>query len=144
MLISFVFITTIVGIHHTEAQRKKKKKKGKSELVIPKPKPKTKTIASLTKKSKKIEGLFTIFQDTITGDVKLLIKEDQLNKDFIYFAQIADGVTEAGNFRGSYRGSSIFNVRKYFNKIEIVAPNTNFYFDPNLSLIHISEPTRPY
>lgn len=133
MLISFVFITTIVGIHHTEAQRKKKKKKGKSELVIPKPKPKpkTKTIASLTKKSKKIEGLFTIFQDTITGDVKLLIKEDQLNKDFIYFAQIADGVTEAGNFRGSYRGSSIFNVRKYFNKIEIVAPNTNFYFDPN-------------
>ena len=111
VLISFVFITTIVGIHHTEAQRKKKKKKGKSELVIPKPK--TKTIASLTKKSKKIEGLFTIFQDTITGDVKLLIKEDQLNKDFIYFAQIADGVTEAGNFRGSYRGSSIFNVRKY-------------------------------
>ena len=57
MLISFVFITTIVGIHHTEAQRKKKKKKGKSELVIPKPKPKTKTIASLTKKSKKIRYL---------------------------------------------------------------------------------------
>ena len=81
-------------------KEKKKKKKGKSELVIPKTKTKTKdqTIASLTKKSKKIEGLFTIFQDTITGDVKLLIKEDQLNKDFIYFAQIADGVTEAGEF----------------------------------------------
>ena len=29
MLISFVFITTIVGIHHTEAQRKKEKEKGK-------------------------------------------------------------------------------------------------------------------
>ena len=22
-------------------------------------------------------------------------------------------------------------MRKYFNKIEIIAPNTNFYFDPN-------------
>ena len=64
-----------------------------------------------------MEGLFTIYQDTVTGAVKLLVKEDQLNKDFIYFAQIADGVTEAGAFRGSYRGSSVFHIKKFFNKI---------------------------
>lgn len=143
ILWSFILMLAIVGVHDAEAQRKKKKKKkkGQTEQVKPKPKPKpkTKTIADLTKKSKKIEGLFTIYQDTVTGAVKMVIKEDQLNKDFIYFAQIADGVTEAGSFRGSYRGSSIFHVKKYFNKIEIVAPNTNFYFDPDNAISRAAE-----
>ena len=59
----------------------------------------------------------------------MIVKESQFNKDFIYFSQIADGVTEAGSFRGSYGEDVIFNIKKYFDKIEIVAPNTNFYFD---------------
>ncbi len=143
ILWSFVLIFAIVGVQDADAQRKKrrKKNKGKTEQTTPKPKPKPKkkTVASLTKKSRKIEGLFTIFQDTITGAVKLLVKEDQLNKDYIYFAQIADGVTEAGAFRGSYRGSSVFNIKKYFNKIEFVAPNTNFYFDKNNAIHRAAE-----
>ena len=117
----FLLMIAIVGVQDVNAQKKsKKKKKGdKKELVAPKPKPKPKgkTIASLTKSSKKIEGLFTIYQDTITGSVKLLVKDDQLNKDFIYFSQIADGVTEAGAYRGSYRGSSVFHIRNYYNRI---------------------------
>ena len=134
VLWSFILMFAIVGIHDADAQRKKRKKrKGKTEQVAPKPKPKKpkKSIKTLTKKSKKMEGLFTIFQDTVTGGVKLLIKEDQFNKDFIYFSQIADGVTEAGHFRGAYQGSAVFHVKKYFNKIEFVAPNTSFYFDKN-------------
>ena len=83
------------------------------------PKKKEKSIADLTKSSKKIEGLFTIFQDTVTGATKLLVKEEQFNKDYIYFAQIADGVTEAGNFRGSYKPSAVFHLKKYFNKIDL-------------------------
>lgn len=134
-LYSLVLIFALIGANDINAQRrsKKKKKKGKEEMVAPKPKPKPKgkTIKDLTKSSKKIEGLFTIYQDTVTGSVKLLVKEDQLNKDFIYFSQIADGVTEAGAFRGSYRGSSIFQLKNFFNKIEFVAPNTSFYFDEN-------------
>lgn len=124
----------IFGISDANAQRRKKKNKGKTAAVAPKakkPKSKKKTIASLTKSSKKIDGLFPIYQDTITGAVKLLVKKDQLNKDFIYFSQIADGVTEANAFRGSYRGSSVFHIKKYFNKLEFVAPNTAFYFDKN-------------
>ena len=90
-----------------------------------------KTIEELTASSKKFEGLFTIYQDTLTAEVKMTIKEDQLQSEFIYFSQIADGVLEAGSFRGSYRGSSLLHIKKYFDKIEIVAPNTNFYFDPS-------------
>lgn len=52
----------------------------------------TKTIEDLTKSSIKIEGLFTIFQDTVNGKLKMIVKESQFNKDFIYFSQIADGV----------------------------------------------------
>ena len=78
-----------------------------------------KTIEELTASSKKFEGLFTIYQDTLTAEVKMTIKEDQLQSEFIYFSQIADGVLEAGSFRGSYRGSSLLHIKKYFDKIEI-------------------------
>ena len=130
-LSSFILILAIIGIQDTKAQFWKKKKAAKIELTAKKknPKKKSKTIQELTKSSKKIEGLFTIFQDTITGTTKLLVKKEQLDKDFIYFSQIADGVTEAGQFRGSFKGSSVFQVKKYFNKIEFVAPNTTFYFN---------------
>ena len=71
-----------------------------------------KTIEELTKSSKKIEGLFTIYQDTVTAEVKMVLKEEQFQKEFIYFSQIADGILEAGSFRGSYRGSILFEIKK--------------------------------
>lgn len=108
---------------------KKKKKEAPKEVKKTPPKKKEKSIKDLTKSSKKIEGLFTIYQDTVTGSLKLLIKKNQLNKDFIYFSQIADGIAPIGSFRGSYMGSSVFNIKKYFNRIEFIAPNTSFYFD---------------
>jgi len=130
---------TFLGVEDVNAQFWKKKKK---ETITTKKKPlkkKEKSIKDLTKSSKKIEGLFTIYQDTITGSVKLLVKEDQLNKDFIYFSQIADGVTEAGAFRGAFRGNSVFQVKKYFNKLDFITPNTSFYFDENSALSKSSE-----
>ncbi|WP_339894699.1 zinc-dependent metalloprotease [uncultured Algibacter sp.] len=117
-----------------EAQKKKKKKKkDDTEVVITPPKKeKEKSIKDLTKSSKKIDGLFTIYQDTITGSIQMVLTEDQLNKEYIHFAQIADGVMDAGRVnRGSYRGSKVFKVEKYFDKIEFITQNTSFYFDPN-------------
>ena len=119
----------VLGNQNLHAQFWKKKKKEIKTVKKTSPKKKVKSIKDLTKSSKKIEGLFTIFQDTITGSVNLLIKKNQLDKEFIYFSQIADGVADAGKIRGSYQGSSIFYVKKYFNRLEFVAPNTSFYFD---------------
>ena len=134
-----LFLTlAVTGVQNTNAQFwKKKKKETPTQKAVPKKK--DKTIADLTKGSKKIEGLFTIYQDTVTGSVKLLVKEDQLNKDFIYFSQIANGVTDAGAFRGSFRANSVFHVTKYFNRLEFLAPNTSFYFDKNSALSKSSE-----
>ena len=50
-----------------------------------------KTIEEFTASSKKFEGLFTIYQDTLTAEVKMTIKEDQLQSEFIYFSQILLG-----------------------------------------------------
>ena len=91
---------------------------------------KSKSISELTKSCKKIDGLFTIYQDTINGKIKMAISESQLEEEFIHFSQIADGVTDAGRFRGAYNSETIFYIKKYFDKIEFIAPNTNFYFDP--------------
>lgn len=139
VLCTVFLMLTFLGVEDVNAQFWKKKKK---ETITTKKKPlkkKEKSIKDLTKSSKKIEGLFTIYQDTITGSVKLLVKEDQLNKDFIYFSQIADGVTEAGAFRGAFRGNSVFQVKKYFNKLDFITPNTSFYFDENSALSKSSE-----
>ena len=119
----YLFLIPFFFLGILTAQKKKEDNSDKKEKA-------EKTIADLTKSSKKISGLFTIYQDTISGSIKMIVRENQLNKDFIYFSQIADGVTEAGSWRGYYQGSSIFNIKRYFNKIEIISPNTNFYFDP--------------
>ena len=92
---------------------------------------KEKSFKELTKQSRLIEGLFDIYQDTISGKIQMIIREDQLNKDYIYGSQIADGVVRTAGFRGQYKDEKILNFKKFFNKIEISAVNSNFYFDEN-------------
>ena len=125
-----LLMCAFIAPQHIEAQRKKKKKKDKTEAVAVKPKPKGKSIKDLTKSSKKIEGLFTMYRDTITGALQMVISDDHLDKEYIHFNQVSNGVIDAGRFRGSYGGSKVFKVKKYFNKIEFVSQNTSFYFDP--------------
>lgn len=132
-----LLVATFVLPLNIDAQnrRKDKKKKNKTEAAAPAKKPsKKKTIASLTKSSKKIEGLFTLYQDTITGALQMLISEDDLGKEYIHFAQVADGVLEAGRFRGAYSPTQVIKINKHFNKIEFIKQNTSFYFDPENAL----------
>ena len=123
---SLLFLSLLMINNVSFAQKKKKKK------TEPEQKKTTgiKKISEVTKKSKKIDGLFTIYQDTTDGSLKLIVNKNQIGKEYIYFSQIADGVVEARAFRGSYRGSKVFKIEKYFNKIEFVKQNTSYYFDP--------------
>ena len=74
LIIVMSFFLTPLNI---EAQKKKKKKKkDDTEVVITPPKKeKEKSIKDLTKSSKKIDGLFTIYQDTITGSIQMVLTE---------------------------------------------------------------------
>jgi len=89
-----------------------------------------KTIAELTKSSAKYAGLFTIYQDTVTGALQMVVKKDQIGKEFIYWSVTDEGALPAGSFRGAFGPNEIFAVRKNFNRIEFVTQNTNFYFNP--------------
>ncbi len=91
---------------------------------------KEKTVAELTENSLRKEGLFTLFQDNKTGEVLMLIKKEQLDKEFIYFANASNGAVEAGYFRGAYLDNGVLSLRRYFDRIEFVRENTAYYFDP--------------
>ena len=88
------------------------------------------TLDSLTKTSKPYKGMFTFYQDTSNGSLQMLIEKNQLNKEFIHFVHTLDGVVDVGHFRGAYKSSKIFEIRKYFNRVEFVLINTSYYFDP--------------
>ena len=85
------------------------------------------------------EGLFTFYRDTESGDVTLSLKPDQLDKEYIYFIHIEDGVVDAGSFRGAYGPRFVFTLERRFDKVAIVRENTAFYFDPENAISRASE-----
>ena len=92
--------------------------------------PAKKSIASVTRTSRKVDGLFSLYQDTANGSLHMVVKKDQLGKEFIYFMHVVDGVTAAGYFRGAFANNDVFTIRRNYNKLEFVTQNTAFYFDP--------------
>lgn len=129
---SLLLLLLIFSVQSVYAQ---KKKKGDPEPKKETPsKDDPKKISDLIKKHAVYDGLFTLYQDSASGSVKMLIKKDQIGKEFIYFSQMADGTVAAGGFRGSYQSSKVFRIEKYFNKIEFVMQNTSSYFDPENAL----------
>lgn len=93
-----------------------------------------KTIAELTEKSDKFDGLFTLYRDRENGTVHIAIEPEQLDKEYIYLAVTADGVVQANHFRGAYRDNRVISLQRHFNRIELRSENTAYYFDPESPL----------
>ena len=126
-LLLIVFFT-ISNVQGQEINIKKKKsKKGAKEVAEPKKEDK---YGDLIKKCVKYDGLFTLYRDTVTGKTYLNIKEEQLNKEYIYFNHIENAPPRTGYFRGSFGGSKIIRFNKNFERMEILQENTDFFFDP--------------
>ena len=71
-----------------QAQKKSKtKKKDKTEAAAEpaKDEDKSKSIEEVTKSHIKSKGLFTVYQDSASGSLKMLITKDQLDKEYIHF-----------------------------------------------------------
>ncbi len=92
------------------------------------------SFASVVEKSEHHEGFFDVYRDKESGETYLAIRPDQIDQEFIYNAVIVDGVVQSGTFRGAFRDNKIVSVRRHYNRIEFVAENTAFYFDPNNAL----------
>lgn len=91
------------------------------------PKP---SITDKVKSSKKHAGLFTVYQDTVTGSVQMYIRKDQLEKEFIYQSFSLSGPTSLFLNQSMHRSTLLFKIRKSFDKIEFALVNSNFYYDP--------------
>ena len=101
----------------------------KKPAEAPKPQTPKASIAEKVKACKKQDGLFPLYQDTTNGAMYLLVKKDLLNKKFIYFSYTENGVVAAGHFRGSFRDNMVFTIKRYFDRVEFIEQNTEFYFD---------------
>ncbi len=100
--------------------------------------PGAKKLEKAVAKSETMDGLFTVYRDTTDGSVHLEIREDQLDREFIYFTHAVDGVAEAGAFRGQYRDNAVFTIERHYDRIEFAEQNTNFYFDEDSELSRAS------
>ena len=49
-----------------------------------------KTISSETQKCRKFAGLFDVYQDTTDGSIKLAIRKEQIDKEYLYCTQTVD------------------------------------------------------
>jgi len=141
LILALVGLMCLGATDHCNAQSKKNKKKKKGDTEQPKPKDKSeiKSIKDLTEKSEKMEGLFTMYQDSTSGKMYMEITEDQLGKEFIYFSYVENGVVDAGAFRGNYRSSKIFKINKHYDRIEFELVNTKYYFDEDNAISKSSE-----
>ena len=101
--------------------------------------PKVKTMEESLKGKKEIPGLFTLYQDEKEGKLFMLITKEQLGKEFIHFVHGLNGQTNAGVMKGGYRGSTIFTLKRYFNRIEFEVQNNSFYYDPKNPLSKSSD-----
>ena len=137
-VLSFLFFGLVFSQPSDAQIFKKKKNKAKLEGTKEGTKEGAKegkdTYTEKIKNADVYEGLFTLYRDAEKGNVYIEIKEDQLNKEYIHFSYIENGVTDAGFFRGNFRGSKVFKIQKYFNRIEFVQENTTYYFDQENAL----------
>lgn len=84
-------------------------------------------------------GLFTFYRDLDSGDTTLRLEPEQFDREYIYFIHIADGVVDAGSFRGAYGPRFVFTLERRFDEVAIIRENTAFYFDPDNAISRSSE-----
>ena len=101
------------------------------------------SIASMVDDAELFEGFFDLYRSADDGTVHLRIPTNRLEEELIYTATVTDGVVETGLFRGQYRDNKIVKLQRHFNRIDIVQPNTRFYFDPKSALSRAADANAP-
>ncbi|HUH74321.1 MAG TPA: zinc-dependent metalloprotease [Chitinophagales bacterium] len=140
MIKYLLLVLAIVASENIQAKCKKKKGDKVIEVtIVPEKKDEFKSVKEVTEKLKKLEGLFPMYQDSMTGKSYIEISETQLGKEYVYFMYVLDGVVDAGYFRGAYANNTIIKFERVFDKIEIIEQNTAYYFDPNSEIARAAQ-----
>ena len=134
----FLFVVGLflcVPVMAEEKESDEKEEKDKKEEV---------TVEKLLEKCDTLDGLFPVHQNRENGKIYLEVALDQISDDetireYIHFSHTLDGVTDLGFFRGQFSDARVFKIRRHFEKIEFVARNTSFYFNPDSALKRAAE-----
>lgn len=138
-MIKKLCLLAILGVGYTQTQAqffptRVKPNQEKTTTTNAKAAKKSPEVEKIVAKSTAHDGLFNMLQDTTNGSVYMWIDDKQIDKEFIYFSQVTDGVLASGFFRGAYRGSKVIKIERYFDHIDFRQINTSFYFDENNAL----------
>ena len=126
--IFFLFILMTAFVFGQEPNPDQATSAGAAPGKTPAP-PKKKTMEEALKNTKEIPGLITMYQDTTNGKLYMLIKKDQLDKEYIHFVHRLNGSVNAGVFKGWYDDPRVIKLHRYFNRIEFEIQNNTMYFD---------------
>ena len=80
------------------------------------------------------EGLIDVYQNPKDATTYFKIKKEQLNKEFIYFSHVVDGIAANRKNRGSYLDNGLIIFEKKFNSIRLTRINTAFKYDKKNAL----------
>ena len=78
---------------------------------------------------KELNGFMNILYETEEDKYYLIIEEDKINKEFIYFAYILNGPQDVGASGGSMGDGSILEFRKFKDDIGLYKINTKYKYD---------------
>ncbi|MDA9578156.1 zinc-dependent metalloprotease [Gammaproteobacteria bacterium] len=78
---------------------------------------------------KELNGFMNILHETEEDKYYLIIDEDKINKEFIYFAYILNGPQDVGASGGSMGDGSILEFRKFKDDIGLYKINTKYKYD---------------
>lgn len=118
-------------------------KPGTDSMRTAPPAPKKQSVADKTKGNKKIDGLFTLYQDTATGSVQMYVRKDQLDKEFIYQSFSISGPTSLFLNQSMHRQTAVVRIKKAFDKLEFAIVNTGFYYDKGNPVSKTAEVDKP-
>ena len=133
-LIVFISISSMVAQAPDAGQPKPEDIQNKSTKPIKKI-----SMEEAKKNTVEMPGLITLLQDTTNGKMYMLIKKEQLDKEYIHFVYGKNGQNNTGVNRGWPYSSKVIKFKRYFTRIEFEVQNNSFYFDPENPLAKSSD-----
>src|SRR5688572_29723363 len=113
----FLCLAVLLCPYPTQAQKKKDKK---NKPTVETPPAKKDSMATAIKNKKKIDGLFSLYQDSVTGSLQLYLKKDQLGKEYIYQSFSMGGPGILFLKQNMLRDILVLKMKRCFNNIKIV------------------------
>ena len=139
MFKKLIIILSLFSFLFSQETNTNQEKTAQPNQSKPLEKPKKKTMEEALKNTKEFPGLFKVYQDTTNGKTYILVQKEQLEKEYIHFVHGLNGQLNAGVFKGSYRGSKVLKLKRYFNRVEFEVQNNAMYFDPKNPLSRSSD-----